>query len=402
MKRVIVLWDGAADEPQEALGNRTPLGAADIKDLHNLAKKGTVGWTKTVLEGLPVQPEVAAMEILGYDSPLFYTGRGAFRALGADIPLGLRDVAFTLAFLATDGELITETEVELSQDELRVLMELLQEKLGDNRWRFIPLRAKRHVLLWHEGFAQLHCESPDELKGEPVAQHLPRGENEHVVQQLIYNALEILEKHEINLKRIDEGKPPANLIWPYEPGMMPKLPSLRLVAGMIRVDAVTDHIPMRGLCIAAGIRPYRPPVVDLDNLSVGYERLSNFVNDLIPDTDLLIVHIREADKASHLRDPELKVFTLQRFDEIFLPRLLDAVQAYDDARLLLICTHRTSSATGKHVLGEVPFLFLPRKGQSRADEFHEEAAETVGVKVDRACELARWLLDIQTPIISPF
>jgi len=46
----------------------------------------------------------------------------------------------------------------------------------------------------------------------------------------------------------------------------------------------------------------------------------------------------------------------------------------------------------------VPFLFLPRKGASKADEFHEEAAKTVGVKVDRACALARWLLDIQTPI----
>jgi 2,3-bisphosphoglycerate-independent phosphoglycerate mutase len=398
MKRVMVLWDGAADEPQEALGNKTPLEAADIVQLHKLAKEGTLGWTRTILEGLPVQPEVAAMETFGYDSQLFYTGRGAFRALGADVPLGLRDVAFTLAFLATDGEKITETEVELSHDELRALMEILQEKLGDNRFRFVPLKAQRHVLLWHEGFSQLQCEPPDELKGEPIAQHLPKGDNEGIIQQLIYDALELLERHEINRKRIDEGKPPANLIWLYEPGVMPKLPSLRLVAGMIRADAVTDHIPMRGLCIAAGIRPHRPPTVDIDNLSEGYDRLASFVNDLIPDTDLLIVHIREADKASHRRDPELKVFALQRFAEIFLPRLLDAIQAYDDARLLLICTHKSNSATGKHVQGEVPFLFLPRRGASKADEFHEEAAKTVGVKVDRACELARWLLDIQTPI----
>ena len=398
MKRVMVLWDGAADEPLEALGNRTTLEAADIVYLHRLAKEGTVGWTRTILEGLPVQPEVAAMETLGYDSLLFYTGRGAFRALGADVPLGLRDVAFTLAFLSTDGERITETEVELSGDELRALMELLQEKLGDNRWRFVPLRAQRHVLLWHEGFAQLHCEPPDELKGKPIEPHLPKGDNEWFVQQLIFNALEILEKHEINRRRIDEGKPPANLIWLYEPGVVPKMPSLRIISGMIRADAVTDHIPMRGLCIATGIRPHRPPAIDLDNLSEGYERLANFVNDLLPDTDLLIVHIREADKASHRRDPELKVFALQRFSEIFLPRLVDAVQADEDARILLICTHKTNSETGKHVRGEVPFLFLPRKGVHRADEFHEEAARTVGVKVDRACELAQWLLDIKTPI----
>lgn len=398
MKRVVVLWDGAADEPLEALGGKTPLEAADLVSLHKLTKDGTLGWTRTILDGLPVQPEVAAMETLGYDSLLFYTGRGAFRALGADVPLGLRDVAFTLAFLSTDGERILETEIELSPDEVRAMMELLQERLGDNRWRFVTLKAQRHVLLWHEGFARLHCEPPDDLKGEPIEAHLPKGDNEAIVKQLIYDALELLDKHEINRKRIDEGKPSANLIWIYEPGMMPKLPSLRLIAGMIRADAVTDHIPMRGLCIVAGIRPHRPPAVDLDNLSEGYERLVNFVNDLLPDTDLLIVHIREADKASHRRDPELKVFALQRFAEIFLPKFLDAVQAYDDARMLLICTHRTNSVTGRHVSGEVPFLFLPRRGISRADEFHEEAARTVGVKVDRACELARWLLDIQVPI----
>ncbi|MFN4179969.1 MAG: hypothetical protein ACK4I8_06620 [Armatimonadota bacterium] len=398
MKRAMVLWDGAADEPSEALGGKTPLEAADLVSLHKLTKDGTVGWTRTIMEGLPVQPEVAAMETLGYDSQIFYTGRGAFRALGADVPLGLRDVAFTLAFLSTDGERISETEVELSPDEVRAIMELLQERLGDNRWRFVPLKAQRHVLLWHEGFARLHCESPEDLKGEPIEAHLPKGDNEAIVRQLIYDALELLDKHEINRKRIDEGKPSANLIWIYEPGMMPKLPSLRLIAGMIRADAVTDHIPMRGLCIVSGIRPHRPPAVNLDNLSEGYERLVNFVNDLLPDTDLLIVHIREADKASHRRDPELKVFALQRFAEIFLPKLLDAVQAYDDARMLLICTHRTNSVTGKHVSGEVPFLFLPRRGISRADEFHEEAARTVGIKVDRACELAKWLLDIQAPI----
>lgn len=393
-----MLWDGAADEPLEALGGKTPLEAADLVSLHKLTKDGTVGWTRTIMEGLPVQPEVAAMETLGYDSLLFYTGRGAFRALGADVPLGLRDVAFTLAFVSTDGERISETEVKLSPDEVRAIMELLQERLGENRWRFVSLKAQRHVLLWHEGFARLHCEPPDDLKGEPIEAHLPKGDNEAVLKQLIYDALELLDKHEINRKRVDEGKPPANLIWVYEPGMMPKLPSLRLIAGMIRADAVTDHIPMRGLCIVTGIRPHRPPAVDLDNLSEGYERLANFVNDLLPDTDLLIVHIREADKASHRHDPELKVFSLQRFAEIFLPRLLDGVQAYDDARMLLICTHRTNSVKGKHVSGEVPFLFLPRRGTSRADEFHEEAAKTVGVKVDRACELAKWLLDIQGPI----
>lgn len=398
MKRILLLLDGAADEPVEALGNKTPLEAADLVALHRLAKEGTVGWTRTILEGVPVQPEAAALEALGYDSPLFYTGRGAFRALGADVPLSVRDLAFTISFLSTDGERITTTDVELVPDEVRKLFELLQERLGDNRWRFVPLRAKRHVLLWHEGFSQLQCEPPDNLQGEPLLAHLPKGDGEQFVRRLMDNSLELLERHELNRKRIDEGKPPANLLWLYEPGLMPKMPSFRLLAGMIRADAVTDHIPMRGMCIAAGIRTYRPPAVSLDNLTSDYERLSNFVTELLPDTDFLLVHLREADRASHRCDPELKVFALQRFAETFLPKLLKALERDNDARGLLLCTHRTSSMTGKHRQGEVPFLFLPRRVKTNADEFHEAAAKEVGVKIDRAAELARWLLDIDAPI----
>ncbi len=398
MKGILLLLDGAAEGTIEALGNKTPLEAADLVLLHRLAKEGSVGWTSTILEGVPVQPEAAALEALGYDSPLFYTGRGAFRALGADVPLSARDVAFTLALLATDGERITATDVALATDEARQIFNVLQERLGDSRWHFVPLRANRHVLIWHEGFARLQCDPPDELQGEPLSAHLPKGDGEQFVRQLIYDGLEILERHEINRKRIGEGKPPSNLLWLYEPGLLPKMPSLRLLAGMIRTDGVTDHIPMRGMCIAAGIRPHRPPTVSLDNLTEGYEGLAQFVADLLPDTDLLLVHLREADRAAHKRDPGLKVFALQRFGEVFLPRLMDALRRYSDVRLLLLCTHRTSSVTGKHEQGEVPFLFLPCRVKTKADEFHEAAAKEAGVKIDRAADLARWMLGIETPI----
>ncbi|MFA0765892.1 MAG: hypothetical protein OXFUSZZB_002387 [Candidatus Fervidibacter sp.] len=398
MKSLLLLLDGAADEPVEALGNRTPLEAADLVTLHRLAKQGTVGWTKTVLDGLPVYPEVAALEALGYDSPLFYTGRGAFRALGADIPLGGRDVAFTCAFLATDGERVTATELDLSLDEARTLLQMLQERLGNRQWHFIPLRARRHLVLWSEGASTLHCHPPDELEGEPFAAHLPQGDREQVIRQLIYDALELLERHEINRRRLDEGKPPANLLWLYEPGTLPRLPPLRLLAGMIRADGVTDHIPMRGLFVAAGIRPHRPPPTSLDNLRADYERLAQFVADLLTDTDLLLVHLRETDKAAHRRDPELKVFALRQFAEVFLPTVFRAWERSEDGRLLLLCTHRTSSVTGKHLAGEVPFLMLPRRARSLADEFHERAAQEVGAKISRAAELAAWLIDIAVPI----
>ncbi|GBC98769.1 hypothetical protein HRbin17_01283 [bacterium HR17] len=398
MKGLILLLDGAAEEPVEALGNRTPLEVADLAVLHRLAKESTVGWTQTIPDSLPVYPEVAALEAFGYDSAAFYTGRGAFRALGADIPLGSRNVAFTLAFAATDGERITATDVEIDADDARVLLTFLQERLRERRWHFVPLRARRHLAIWAEGAALLYCVPLDELtEGALLEDCLPRGEGEQQVRRLVYDALELLERHDINRRRVDEGLPPANLLWLYEPGLPPRIPSLRLLAGMVRVDAVTDHIPMRGVCVAASVRPHRPPGVALDTLSADYARLAQFAVDLLADTDVLMVHLREPDKAAHRRDPELKVFALRQFAEVFLPTMLDALRRDAAPRLLILCTHRTSSVTGKHTRGEVPFLFYPRRATTRIDEFHEAAARE-GVGVQRAAELARWLLDIAAPV----
>ena len=43
MKFALIIPDGAADEPQAALGGKTPLQAADIPALDEIARRGIVG-----------------------------------------------------------------------------------------------------------------------------------------------------------------------------------------------------------------------------------------------------------------------------------------------------------------------------------------------------------------------
>jgi 2,3-bisphosphoglycerate-independent phosphoglycerate mutase len=43
MKYIIVLGDGMSDYPIEKLGGKTPLMAADIPNMHKLAKMGRCG-----------------------------------------------------------------------------------------------------------------------------------------------------------------------------------------------------------------------------------------------------------------------------------------------------------------------------------------------------------------------
>ena len=52
MKYAVLLCDGMADYPVEALGGRTPMEAANKPNMDALAKEAEVGLCQTVAEGL--------------------------------------------------------------------------------------------------------------------------------------------------------------------------------------------------------------------------------------------------------------------------------------------------------------------------------------------------------------
>ncbi len=67
MKYVLVIPDGAADEPIAELGQRSPMAAAHTPTMDALASRGKVGLTNHVPPNLPPGSEVACMSLLGYD-----------------------------------------------------------------------------------------------------------------------------------------------------------------------------------------------------------------------------------------------------------------------------------------------------------------------------------------------
>ena len=67
MKYVIVIPDGCADEPQESLGGKTPLAAAQTPSMDRVAKSGLVGRANHTPVHLPAGSAVANMSLLGYD-----------------------------------------------------------------------------------------------------------------------------------------------------------------------------------------------------------------------------------------------------------------------------------------------------------------------------------------------
>ncbi|MCA9257217.1 MAG: hypothetical protein KDA33_16340, partial [Phycisphaerales bacterium] len=86
-KYAIILADGAADEPVDALGGQTPLEAAVTPNIDELVRMGRIGAVRTVPEGYSPGSDVATMSLLGYDVTKHYTGRAPIEAVARKIEL---------------------------------------------------------------------------------------------------------------------------------------------------------------------------------------------------------------------------------------------------------------------------------------------------------------------------
>src|SRR5205814_7665449 len=93
MKYAIVIPDGCADEPQAALGGKTPLQAARTPNMDRVAQSGAVGRANNVPEPLTPASDVATLSLFGYDPLAVYTGRAPLEAAALGVTLGPGDWA---------------------------------------------------------------------------------------------------------------------------------------------------------------------------------------------------------------------------------------------------------------------------------------------------------------------
>ena len=104
MKYLIVVPDGAADEPIEALGNRTPLQTANMPNVDALAALGEVGMVSTVPEGIAPGSDAANLSVMGYDPAVYLTGRSPLEAASIGIDMSDTDVAFRTNIVTLEGD----------------------------------------------------------------------------------------------------------------------------------------------------------------------------------------------------------------------------------------------------------------------------------------------------------
>ena len=104
MKYLVLLCDGMADVPNEALGGRTPMDCANKPYMDKLCETAEIGLCKTVAEGLKPGSDVANLSVMGYDPSVCYTGRSPLEAASIGVDLKDTDVALRCNIVTLSDE----------------------------------------------------------------------------------------------------------------------------------------------------------------------------------------------------------------------------------------------------------------------------------------------------------
>ncbi len=378
MKYIIFLGDGMADEPETCENGLTPLMVAETPNIDSLIKKSKCGSLVTIPFDMPAGSSVANMSILGYDVYDCYEGRGVLEAANLGIPIYEDEVGIRCNLITIkEGRIKNHSAGHISSEEAKVLIEYLEEHLGDEFVKFYPGISFRNVLVMKNGSKEVTLTPPHDVPGVDFMTVMPKQKSEEgyetaqILRNLILKSQELLKNHPINQKRIAMGKDPANSIWFYSIGHKPK------------ISKFEDKYKMKAAIISAvdlinGIGVYAGMDVIKVNGATGlydtnYEGKADACIEALKTHDLVYVHVEASDEAGHEGDFDLKVKTIEYFDQRLIGRFLSKVNEIDDyVKIAVLPDHPTPVESKIHTRKPVPFFITQVSGESDGISRYDE------------------------------
>lgn len=364
MKHIIILGDGMADWPAERLGGKTLLQYSATPYMDMLARKGRTGRLMTVAEGFHPGSEVANMSVMGYNLPKVYEGRGPLEAASIGVDLQPGDMAMRCNIVCIEGDILKNHSAgHITTEEADVLVKYLQEHLGNERIQFHTGVQYRHLLIIKGGNKNIDCTPPHDVPLQPfrplmVQAETPEAqETAELINDLIVRSQELLADHPINLKRMAEGKDPANSIWPWSPGYRPQMEALSEMYPQIQKGSVISAVDLiHGIGVYAGLR--RIEVEGATGLyDTHYENKVAAALEALKTDDLVYLHIEASDEAGHEGNFELKQLTIENLDKRVVGPIYEAVKDWEEpVAIAVLPDHPTPCELRTHTAEPVPFL----------------------------------------------
>lgn len=416
MKYVIIIPDGAADEPLDDLGGKTPFEAAKKPHTDRLSIEGRQGTVATTPKGMPCGSDVCSMSLFGYDPTRYHTGRAPLEAAAMGIDLDPADWVFRVNLVTViDGKMQDHSAGHIGSVEGRKLLEGFAAQTTLDGYDLFPGVSYRNIMVDRTGardYGELATTPPHDILGHPIRKHRPVGGGfAELLNTMIDESEAFLTDHEINVTRQEMGDLPATHLWPWGQGVRPSMP------------AFLDRYGLRGAMITAvdllaGIASF----IGWDRLDVpgqtsyhdtDYAAAGEHAIAALDQYDIVCVHVEAPDEASHAADAATKVAAIEAIDRHVVgplhAALVDRYQPTEEDeanldprvsgidrpgwRMLVLPDHYTRVDTRMHDPTPVPFLMAGTRVRSvRHQPWSEASAAEADLHITHGHELMEYFL----------
>lgn len=383
MKYIVVLGDGMADEPLEALGGKTPLEYAQTPCMDSLASMGHMGLVQNVPSGMAPGSDVANLSVLGYDPKRSYSGRSPLEALSVGVKMEPDDVIFrTNIVTLTEEEPYAEKTIldhssgEIATKDADVLMDAIRSAFNSETVQFYTGTSYRHIMVWKKG-KLVSLEPPHDHLGTQIGPWLPK---EPMLREMMEESFPILNAHPMNLARAEAGKHKANSLWFWGAGTKPSLQNFEEKTGL-KGAMISAVDLLKGIAVGAGMKVYQVPGAT-GSLDTNYEgKAQAAVKALLEDgCDFVYIHVEAPDEMGHQGLIHEKVQSIEYLDQRLIALVKKAMDdSGEDYRMLILPDHPTPIRVRTHTGSPVPFLLYdsthPKKKKAKYSEAEAAATE---------------------------
>lgn len=390
MKTLVLLCDGMADYPVKELGDKTPMGASVTPNMDKLAKKSYMGLVKTVADNMKPGSDVANLAVLGYDPQVYYSGRSPLEAGSIGIDMKPTDVSFrcNLVTLSDETDYADKTILDYCADDIstaeaKEIVKTLAEHFNNDEFQLYAGVSYRHCLIWDNGTTDVGTLTPPhDITGKPIKDYIPAHPNAKKLYDMMVESYDVLKDHPVNKAREAKGLRPANSMWFWGEGtrkpLMPFEEKYGLKGSMISAVDL-----LKGIGKFSGMN-----VVDVEG-ATGYID-TNFegkakaaIDEFKKGQDFVYVHVEAPDECGHRHEIENKKKSLELIDEKILGPVLEALEEYDDYKVLIMPDHATPLELRTHTNDPIPFLMYHKNGEVEGkDEFTEQTCKETGVYIE--------------------
>lgn len=396
MKRLVLILEGAADDPIAELDGRTPLQAAVKGTLDRLGAIGRLGTTAFLPFGWPACAESSLLSCIGYDPARFAAGRAALEAAALEIKLGPRDQLLRCDLVCVeDGILRDPSPRNFAAAELSALLACVQACSPNFDLSLHQAVQHRALLQFRNAEGQPGPLTPPyEAIDLPIQKNLPRGKYAGLLTDWMRRAADALNLLDLNGMRAELGESPANAIWFWGEGPRPKLPRFREHLGQ-GAAIVPDSLLMHGLGRVARMEVFEPAGHARNSHTHDLTAISAAAMTALEKWDLVFVHAAGCDRAGHAGRAADKLLAIEYADRHLVTALWERLRHERDWRMLVLTGHANLLAKRQHDNRPTPFVIAGTGlDTNRGESFDENHAATGELRFDRGCDVIEYFLRI--------